>query len=168
MGLMTTTPLCQIFSFTIWFHKASRVSVLNGCLVSVGPAGSVSEECTHTKPALLQRQLCHWEAGPCWGLLQDVALAVFCFFGSIMFQWEQLSCPPKVLLIMIRPVLRSLCNRFEQLSPVWLSCIVQPSELGAGPPNLFLNINFIIIIFLLALPFQAVGEAVIPHLPGEG
>lgn len=53
------------------------------------------------------------------------------------------------------------------LSPAWLSCMVQPSEFGAGPPNLLLHIYSIIIIFLLAPPFQAAGEAEMLLLPGE-
>lgn len=108
MGTMTTTLLCQLLSFTIWFHKTNRVSALNGCLVSVGPAGSGSEECSHAEPALLQGELRHREAWLCWGLLQDVAL------HPILFLWRghvpvrvTMSCPPKVPLIMIRPVLPS-------------------------------------------------------------
>lgn len=45
--------------------------------------------------------------------------------------------------------------------------MVQPSELGAGPPNLFLHIHFIIITFLFALPFQAAGETEMLLLPRE-
>jgi len=46
--------------------------------------------------------------------------------------------------------------------------MVQPSELGAAPPNLFLHIHFITITFQFALPFPAAGEAEMLLLPREG
>lgn len=45
---------------------------------------------------------------------------------------------------------------------------MQPSEFGAGPPNLFLHTHFIISTFLFALPFQVAGEAETLLLPREG
>lgn len=108
MGMMTTTPLCQLLSFTIWFHKTNRVSALNGRLVSVGPAGSGPEECSHAEPALLQGQLHQWEAWPCWWLLQDMALhpRLLLWRGHVPVR-VTMSCPPKVPLIMIRSALPS-------------------------------------------------------------
>lgn len=164
MGMMTTAPLCQLLSFTIWFHKMNWVSALNGCLVSVGPAGSGSEEHGHPESALLLgggtllRAAARHGSASYFASLARSCSSVSNYVLSIKGPLDH--DQTRVLL---------LPNRSELLFhlPGWAAWC-NPQSLGAGPPNLFLHIHFIISTFLFALPFQVAGGAEMLLLPREG
>lgn len=162
VGLMTSTPFCQLLSFTVWVHKTKWVSALNGHLVSVGPAGSGSAEHSHAEPALLQHP-CRCNLAECCCKTRPCILS--CCFGKVTFPWELL-----YLRHQNRAGLSSWSDWTHAL--LWhnrlelLFCLHAPAawhDLETAHQVFFLHIHLAIIILFALLP-QAAGESERPWL----